>query len=210
MPPDATATKKRLLKAAYDEFAQFGLAGGRVDRIAEAAQANKRMIYVHFGNKDDLFDLVVANSLADLATAVPFTADDLPGYAGRLFDYLLEHPQVLRLTGWAQLERPDPTPAQVDAYVPKIDAIASAQQRNIVTATVTPADVLALLLGLTTAWAYASPALRSLADQPPWDRERLRIHRAAMIAAVQALTTLPPSAGEDESAGQLRTASTPN
>ncbi|MFK4107487.1 TetR family transcriptional regulator [Streptomyces sp. NPDC002176] len=210
MPPDATATKKRLLKAAYDEFAQFGLAGGRVDRIAEAAQANKRMIYVHFGNKDDLFDLVVANSLADLAQAVPFTADDLPGYAGRLFDYLLEHPQVLRLTGWAQLERPDAVPAQVDAYVPKIDAIASAQQRNIVTGTVTPADILALLLGLTTAWAYASPALRSLADQPPWDGERLRIHRAAMIAAVQALTTLPPSAGEEQSAGQLRTASTPN
>ncbi|MET8696033.1 TetR family transcriptional regulator [Streptomyces bauhiniae] len=210
MPPDATATKKRLLKAAYDEFAQFGLAGGRVDRIAEAAQANKRMIYVHFGNKDDLFDLVVANSLADLAQAVPFAADDLPGYAGRLFDYLLEHPQVLRLTGWAQLERPDATPAQVDAYVPKIDAIASAQQQKVVTATVAPADILALLLGLTTAWAGASPALRSLADQPPWDRERLRIHRAAMIAAVQALITLPPSAGEDKSTEQLRAAPTPN
>ncbi|MEU6817867.1 TetR family transcriptional regulator [Streptomyces sp. NPDC046860] len=193
MPPDATATKKRLLEAAYNEFAQFGLAGGRVDRIAEAAKANKRLIYVHFGNKNDLFDLVVANSLADLAEAVPFTADDLPGYAGNLFDYLLEHPQVLRLTGWAQLERPDASPAQVDAYHPKIGAISSAQQQGIVTKTVTPADILALLLGLTTAWANASPALRSLADQPPWDPERLQIHRAAMIAAVQALTTLPPS-----------------
>lgn len=210
MPPDATATKKRLLKAAYDEFAQFGPAGGRVDRTAEAAQANKRMIYVHFGNKDDLFDLVVADSLADLATAVPFAADDLPDYAGRLFDYLLEHPQVLRLTGWAQLERPDATPAQVDAYVPKIDAIASAQRQNVVTKMVTPADILALLLGLTTAWANASPAPRSLADQPPWDGERLRIHRAAVIAAVRALITLPPPTGEDRSTGQLRTAFTPN
>ncbi|MEU6573683.1 TetR family transcriptional regulator, partial [Streptomyces sp. NPDC046805] len=112
MPPDATATKKRLLKAAHNEFAQFGLAGARVDRIAEAAQANKRLIYVHFGNKNDLFDLVVANSLADLARAVPFTADDLPGCVGNLFDYLLDNPQVLRLTGWAQLERPDASPAQ--------------------------------------------------------------------------------------------------
>ncbi|MET8885403.1 TetR family transcriptional regulator [Streptomyces rubiginosohelvolus] len=196
MPPDATATKKRLLKAAYDEFAQFGLAGARVDRIAEAARANKRLIYVHFGNKDDLFDLVVANSLSDLAQAVPFTAEDLPGYAGRLFDYLLDHPQVLRLTGWSQLERPDAPPAQVDAYRPKIAAIADAQQQALVTKTVTPADVLALLLGLTTAWAGASPALRSLADQPPWDTERLRIHRAAMIAAVQALTTPPPSSSD--------------
>ncbi|MFD8778452.1 TetR family transcriptional regulator [Streptomyces sp. NPDC059916] len=198
MPPDATATKKRLLKAAHNEFAQFGLAGARVDRIAEAAQANKRLIYVHFGNKNDLFDLVVANSLADLAKAVPFTAEDLPGYAGNLFDYLLDHPQVLRLTGWAQLERPDASPAQVDAYRPKIEAISSAQQQDIVTRTVTPADVLALLLGLTTAWACASPALRSLADQPPWDPERLQIHRAAMIAAVQALTTLPPSTSQNK------------
>lgn len=131
-----------------------------------------------------MISLLDANSLADLSTAVPFAADDLPGYAGRLFDYLLEHPQVLRLTGWAQLERPDATPAQVDAYVPKIDVIASAQRQNVVTETVTPADILALLLGLTTAWANASPALRSLADQPPWDGERLRVHRAAMIAAV--------------------------
>ncbi|MET7288708.1 TetR family transcriptional regulator [Streptomyces sp. NPDC005573] len=204
MPPDATATKKRLLKAAHNEFAQFGLAGARVDRIAEAAQANKRLIYVHFGNKNDLFDLVVANSLADLAKAVPFTAEDLPGYAGNLFDYLLDHPQVLRLTGWAQLERPDASPAQVDAYRPKIEAISSAQQQDIVTKTVTPADVLALLLALTTAWAYASPALRSLADQPPWDRERLQIHRAAMIAAVQALTTLPPSTSQNKNTEEAR------
>ncbi|MFG3196870.1 TetR family transcriptional regulator [Streptomyces sp. NPDC048208] len=210
MPPDATATKKRLLAAAYAEFAQYGLAGARVDRIAEAAQANKRLIYVHFGNKSDLFDLVVANSLEDLAKAVPFTAEDLPGYAGRLFDYLLDHPQVLRLTGWSQLERPEAPPAQVDAYRPKIAAIAGAQQQSLVTGAVTPADVLALLLGLTTAWANASPALRSLADQPPWDPERLRIHRAAMTAAVQALITLPPFTGEDQSTGRLRTAPTPD
>ncbi|MEU6061365.1 TetR family transcriptional regulator [Streptomyces sp. NPDC047097] len=208
MPPDATATKKRLLTAAYHEFAQFGLAGARVDRIAEAAQANKRLIYVHFGNKDDLFDLVVANSLEDLAQAVPFTADDLPGYAGSLFDYLLAHPQVLRLTGWSQLERPDAPPAQVEAYRPKIGAISSAQQQDLVTTAVTPADVLALLLGLTTAWANASPALRSLADQPPWDPERLRIHRAAMTAAVRALTT-PPSTSGDKSTARPPTALTP-
>ncbi|MEU2075505.1 TetR family transcriptional regulator [Streptomyces sp. NPDC013489] len=208
MPPDATATKKRLLTAAYDEFAQFGLAGARVDRIAEAAQANKRLIYVYFGNKSDLFDLVVANSLADLATAVPFTAEDLPDYAGRLYDYLLDNPQVLRLTGWSQLERPDAPTAQVDAYRPKIAAIAGAQQQDRITTAVTPADVLALLLGLTTAWANASPALRSLADQPPWDPERLRVHRAAMIAAVQALTTLTSTHGHD-STSQQSTAFTP-
>ncbi|MFC9755247.1 TetR family transcriptional regulator [Streptomyces sp. NPDC056921] len=186
MPPDATATKKRLLDAAYSEFAQYGLAGARVDRIAETAQVNKRLIYVHFGNKADLFDIVVAKSLADLSEAVHFNADDLPRYAGDLFDYLLEHPQVLRLTGWARLERPEPTAAEVDAYRPKIDAIASAQQSDTVAKGIAPTDVLALTLGLITAWASASPALQSLAPQSPWSPERLLCHRAAMTAAVQA------------------------
>jgi AcrR family transcriptional regulator len=186
MPPDATATKRRLLDAAYSEFAQYGLAGARVERIGEIAQANKRLIYVHFGNKADLFDIVVAKSLADLAEAVPFDADDLSRYAGDLFDYLLEHPQVLRLTGWARLERPEPTAAEVDAYRPKIDAIVSAQHSNSVTKEIAPTDVLALVLGLTTAWASASPALQSLAPEAPWSPERLRHHRAAMTAAVQA------------------------
>ncbi len=46
MPPDSTETKRRLLAAAAEEFARYGLAGARVDRIAEAAGANKRQRYV--------------------------------------------------------------------------------------------------------------------------------------------------------------------
>ncbi len=44
MVRDAEATKKRLLDAAAAEFAEFGIAGARVDRIALAAKANKSMI----------------------------------------------------------------------------------------------------------------------------------------------------------------------
>src|SRR6266550_698303 len=93
MPPDATDTKRRLLQAAYEEFSARGLAGARVDRIAAAAKANKQAIYAHFGNKDELLD------------AVPFTPDDLPGYAAATFEYLSEHPKLIRLTMWRYLER---------------------------------------------------------------------------------------------------------
>ena len=57
---DAEATKARLLAAATAEFAAYGVAGARVDRIAGAAQANKQLIYAYFGSKDDLFDAVLA------------------------------------------------------------------------------------------------------------------------------------------------------
>lgn len=186
MPSDSTATKTRILDAALHEFAQYGLAGARVDRIAETASANKRSIYVYFGNKAELFDLVVAKILEEMASAVPFTAADLPGYSVRLFDYLRAHPQVLRLTTWANLERPQPTPAEVEAYHPKVDAIAKAQHEGLIAAAVHPVDLLAFTISNATAWANASPALRSLADEP--SEARLDTHRTAIADVERAIT----------------------
>ncbi|MBY9051646.1 TetR/AcrR family transcriptional regulator, partial [Pseudomonas fluorescens] len=45
----------RILEAAKQEFSTHGLAGARVDRIAAKAGANKRMLYYHVGNKDELY-----------------------------------------------------------------------------------------------------------------------------------------------------------
>ena len=56
---DAEATRARILAAAKAEFARVGLGGARVDRIAEIAGANKRMLYYYFGNKDELFRAVL-------------------------------------------------------------------------------------------------------------------------------------------------------
>src|SRR5215211_4721891 len=103
---DSTATKSRLLEAATGEFAAHGVAGARVDRIATSAEANKQLIYAYFGSKDGLFEAVLVMRFAALTESVPFDAGDLAGYVGRVFDYVLEHPEVLRLATWAGLERP--------------------------------------------------------------------------------------------------------
>ena len=52
---DAVRTKALLLEAAAREFARFGLGGARVDRIAEQAGVNVRMLYYYFKSKDELF-----------------------------------------------------------------------------------------------------------------------------------------------------------
>ncbi|MCF2571856.1 TetR family transcriptional regulator [Arthrobacter sp. MYb224] len=183
MPPDATDTKRRILVAARGEFAQFGLAGARVDRIAKTGRVNKRSIYVHFGPKDQLFDLVVATALTEMAEEVPFTAEDLPSYAGALFDYLTARPEVLRLTTWAGLERADASQGEVQAYAPKVAALSESFDDAAV-------DVLALLLGQITAWQFASSALRAHAAEGPWSTERLRRHRILLIASVEALVSV--------------------
>ncbi|GAA5086231.1 TetR/AcrR family transcriptional regulator [Nocardia iowensis] len=179
VPPDATDTKRRILAAARVEFARFGLAGARIDRIADEANANKRSIYMHFGPKEQLFDHIVAQALTELSAAVPFTPNDLPDYAGRLFDRLLEDPEVLRLSTWANLERPEATSGEIGAYRPKITALREHSDGD-------PADLLALVLGLATAWFNASPSLQALSDDPS-SPQRLDTHRAAMVAGVAAL-----------------------
>ena len=45
MKRDAQATRQRIFDAATAEFAQYGIAGARIDRIAAAAGSNKAMIY---------------------------------------------------------------------------------------------------------------------------------------------------------------------
>lgn len=66
---DAKATQERILFAAKKEFAKKGLGGARVDVIAEQANANKRMIYHYFGNKEDLFRIVLEDAYQDIRSA---------------------------------------------------------------------------------------------------------------------------------------------
>lgn len=66
---DATATQDRILKAAKKEFAKKGFGGARVDEIALKANANKRMIYHYFGNKEALFLRTLEDAYLDIRTA---------------------------------------------------------------------------------------------------------------------------------------------
>ena len=66
---DAAATKARILAAAKKEFALLGLAGARVDEIADRAKANKRMIYHYFESKENLFKEVIEAAYIDIRTA---------------------------------------------------------------------------------------------------------------------------------------------
>jgi len=52
---DPAATQRKLLTAARREFAAQGLAGARVDEIAERAGVNKQLVYHYFGDKDALY-----------------------------------------------------------------------------------------------------------------------------------------------------------
>ncbi|MFF3322651.1 TetR family transcriptional regulator [Streptomyces sp. NPDC002889] len=188
MARDSSATKARLLDAAFAEFAAYGIAGARVDRIAEAAGANKRLIYVYFGNKDQLFDAVMERALALGVEAVPFEAENLPGYAGRIFDHLVAHPDLMRLITWKHLERPGATDAEAQSYRAKTQAVAVAQRDGRIDPEYDPADVLILTLALAQAWFTIAGGMSPTGTGTPWPPQQLARHRAAVVDAVRRIT----------------------
>ncbi|MFE6905859.1 TetR family transcriptional regulator [Streptomyces erythrochromogenes] len=188
MARDSHATKARLLDAAFSEFAAYGIAGARVDRIAETAQANKRLIYVYYGNKEQLFDAVLQRALETGSEVVPFDAEDLPGYAGAVFDHLVERPELMRLVLWKQLERPGSTGAEAESYAGKIAAVRQAQETGRIDPGIDPVDLLTLVIGLSQAWFAAVGGPAAGGEGAGWAAGRLADHRAAVVESVRRIT----------------------
>ena len=103
-PRDAEKTRAKILTAAEREFAQKGLAGARVDAIAEESGANKRMIYYYFGSKEELYIAVLERAYTEMRSSERGLALDHlePLEAIRRltefkFDYSAGHPTLINL-----------------------------------------------------------------------------------------------------------------
>ena len=102
----------RILEAAKQEFAAYGLAGARVDRIAAKAGANKRMLYYHVGNKEDLYLAVLEGAYEKIRSeerGLDLEQLDPPEAIKRLIDftwtYFLRNPEFLALLNSENLAR---------------------------------------------------------------------------------------------------------
>ena len=180
---DAPATKARILEAAGIEFATYGLAGARVDRLAALAGANKERIYANFGSKEALFDATVAANIEELLDTVPFDADDLPGYAVRMFDFTLTHPRLVRLALWHSLERPgllERLPQTVESTERKVELLAAAQGTGLVDDTLPPERLITVVLGLVYSGLILAP--------PPGDDTEVAVQRETLRVAVSRVT----------------------
>jgi len=76
---DPERTRADILEVATREFAEKGLAGARIDAIAEAMRTSKRMIYYYFGSKEGLYLAVLEESYRRMrAMEAEAHLDDLP------------------------------------------------------------------------------------------------------------------------------------
>lgn len=171
------STRERILNAASAEFAEHGIAGARVDRIAAAAQANKAQLYTYFGNKSALFEAVFSVALDSIVNTVPIDGEDLPGYAVRLYDEYLETPELVRLATWARLERRSTGHLTVDADSldeAKLRAIEASQKSGHIDPWFEPFDVLTTVIAMSMTWSPASATFTATRDDDIEDHERRR------------------------------------
>ena len=187
-PRNSKATKELLLAAAGEEFSEFGLAGARIDRIAERAGANKRLLYMYFGDKNQLFDTVLALHIEALMASIPLRDGDLTAFAAARFDFMLANPQVSRLSSWRVLERSEPTEAERQTFEGRVASVAAAQKAGRIRSDIPAIDLFAIVLRMTDSWLGAPAALRAVAGEDPMSPRRLREHRAALLAAVHSIT----------------------
>lgn len=174
-----------MLAAATTEFAAYGIAGARVDRIAAASGVNKAQMYGWYRSKDGLFDAVFAEHLHRILDSVPFRAHDLPGYAVGLYDSYLTAPELVRLASWSRLER---TPAgdllhgSPGLVAPKYEAIAVAQAAGRIVPDLRPDEVYALIIALAGTWSPISATYTAAASDDESDHERRRQVLRSVVA----------------------------
>jgi TetR/AcrR family transcriptional regulator len=130
---DAAATRKRILEAAIDEFAERGFSGARIDSIAQRSSANMRMIYHYYGNKEELYVYVLDHVYEDirkreaslkLANLAPYEA------MMKLFNFTFSHfeanPHVIALWTGENLQKGlylSTAPRAAKLTSPLVDAI---------------------------------------------------------------------------------------
>ncbi len=116
---DAEGAREAILDAGEAVFAEHGFDGARIDAIAEAAGYNKSLIFQYFGDKLGLYAAVnrradeqtrvwQSEALADLADQAAVQPDQIRNllrkYVGQYFDYLVDHPYILRIFNWELAE----------------------------------------------------------------------------------------------------------
>jgi AcrR family transcriptional regulator len=197
MAYDAEDTRRRIFDAAAAEFAEHGLAGARVERIARAAQANKQAIYLYYGSKEKLFAAVLRAKLEEVRVSISIDSDAVAESVGQMFDWYQEHPELIRLQMWEALEAPDESG---DSERERRDGVQEKVQQLVhggMTRDLPPdvrvraaQDLLFTIMGLI-AWNFAVPTMCRTVLGEESDRAAFARRRETVIEVARRLAATP-------------------
>ncbi len=138
---DPARTMADILEVAMREFADKGLAGARIDVIAQAMRTSKRMIYYYFGSKEGLYIAVLEEAYgrmraieADLHLEDLLPEDALRKLVGFTLDYQRAHPEFIRLVMTENIHRGEylrRSSGIQELNVPAIQGLRSVYERGV-------------------------------------------------------------------------------
>ncbi|RII94441.1 TetR/AcrR family transcriptional regulator [Clavibacter michiganensis] len=164
---DPEGKRRDLLDAALKVFAARGLAGARVDQIAQAAGCSAGLVYTYFGSKEALFDAVMDDITIQAMDTTPIDPSDLPGYAVLAYESAASVPDVGRFSSWYQLESPPHSAtraALVTATQLKIALIQQAQDDGRLSTRLPAAELLIAIQAIARMWLTLPEDVVTTAD----------------------------------------------
>ena len=183
MPPKLTNDRAlRILAAAREEFARWGLDGARVARIARRAAVNKQLLFYYYHSKRGLFQAVLSRGAGELEQAlarVAVPAGSTGALLARLrgtleaqFDFLAANPGLVTLLTQAGRAEARPFAPAINRLVVLLaEGQGLGQVRDDVDPHLAAAQALVLMiayLGLESLIAASAPPLGS--DEPALSR----------------------------------------
>ena len=190
---DVEGTKRKIIDAATQEFTVRGPDGTTMERIAKLAGVNKERVYNYFGSKSDLFEVVLREKLAMIAQTVrveSYTPEGIAEYAGKLFDYNGQHPELVRLVLWESLSFPSDVPGEQqrrDTYAQRTRAIAEAQTSGALEGDIAPDHLNLLLLAIAGYWSVLPQLARMITGAETDDHTEMARRRAGVVVAARRL-----------------------
>jgi AcrR family transcriptional regulator len=195
-----TAAAERIRRAAMREFAKYGFAGARVERIVRRANVSPRSLYYHYGSKRGLYSAVREHLRSQHFQDFVRGVTEEP-----LVDKLLSNIDVAmtprwqefsRLLMWEALDGDDDTAPYPDNVIPgDLLAFRAAQARGEVDPDLNP-HLLTLAFTAITFWPTMFPnSTQRITGHMPKD-ELLEERKKLIRQLVERLGTRQRSASE--------------
>jgi TetR/AcrR family transcriptional regulator len=189
-------SRAAILNASVEEFAEYGIAGARTDRIAHAAGVNKALLYYYFKDKDALYAAVLDHVFSGMRERVsPVLAsrleprDRLLQYVGTYFDYIAANPRFPRVvqSEWMRIgahPRPEVMRIAQQYFAPVYRQVGEllregAQKGQL--RPVNPMDFLPSLVGIVVFYFSTATTMKALLKVDPLSRQRLAERRKFVL-----------------------------
>ncbi len=185
-------SKNLILGAAEAEFAEHGLGGARVERIASRARVNNALPFYHFGSKAELYEAVIERIMTQMEDLFNRTVTTYADFEGRLHafvhgltGYLADNPNWLRIVLRELLDNSPRVPAIVHRHLkPLVEQSQKELAREIKAGNlraIDPIQIMISAVGEVISYFLAAPLLVGLGQRRPLSASHLANREEAIL-----------------------------